>query len=249
MAKNFERAIFRDQSIVSLAKDNFLAIRIDRTGEVAKSFGVKGAELVIQDSEGDEVARFVECTETKLVLGIMQEALQRQREIQATSKEWAPKLAKADELLSAGKDREGSEVLAKALREKSLNRFLREKLARLVSSVEERARVRLDAAKQQDESGDAGAAWKSYRGVRDDFWGLGPSSAAKAAMAALEKDPEKKQKLREAKADDALALAKQLADEGKKPQAITALRRIALDFPGTKAADEAKTLARELRGD
>lgn len=245
-AQNFERTIFRDESVVGLVKDGFVAVRVDRTTEDAKGFSVSQPTIVVQDAEGDEVARFISCTQSAWVLGVLNEALAVDREIKARSAVVAPRIARAEKLLADKKPRETSPIVCKALKETRLSRSLRDRTAALVKALGDEAQARMDAARARDEAGDPGQAWSIYRAVRDDYWGLAPSNAAKAAMSALERDPVKKEKLREARAQAALDAARELAETGKKGEAVTELRRIASDFDGTEAAASAKAFQREI---
>ena len=52
-ARAFERAVFKDQTVVGIAKEHFITVRLDRDGDVAKKFEIKRPSLVILDTEGD----------------------------------------------------------------------------------------------------------------------------------------------------------------------------------------------------
>jgi len=245
-ARTFERIIFKDQSVVDLAKSSFITVRTDRESEIAKSFKVKGPEIVFQDGEGDEVARFIECTNAPLVLEVMKECLAHKRDTDRISGEWTRAVAKAEKFLTDGNAREACAIIARSRKEPRIGRALRDKLEAVEKTLGDKAGVLATDAKSK-ESTDPGAAWLIYRTVRDDYMGLPASTAAKAAMTALEKDPANKEKLHEARAESALDAARALANDGKKSEAIIALRGVMNDFAGTKAADDAKTLANDLK--
>jgi hypothetical protein len=247
MARNYERVVFRDQSVVDFAKANFVCVRLERLGPQAKPFNVNGPELIVQDSEGTEVARFIECTTPSLVMDLLKECVTRQKEVAEKSKEWAPKLAKADEAFTKGNIRDAASIVAKAHKETKLSRFLRDKAENLEKALEDKALAILADARTKDQAGDTAAAYSLYRTVKNDYAGLPSSTAAKTAMTSMEKDPAKKEKLREARAEDALDAARELAAQGKKPEAMSQLRTITLDFGGTKAAADAKQLLDEMK--
>jgi hypothetical protein len=246
MARNFERSVFRDAAVVNLAKDAFLCVRIDRTSSLCEPFALNGPELIIQDGEGDEIARFIECTDSAFVFEIMKEAIARCRETAKKGAEHAPRLARVEKLMSDGQTRDASAIVAKAKKEPRLSKFLREKVANLEQGLCDLAAPRLAEASAKDAAGDTPTAWKLYREVRDDFEGTTPSQQAKDALVALGKVPEKRAKLREAQAQDDLDAARALVEKGSRGQATLELRRIAGVYADTPVAEEAKKLLAEL---
>ncbi len=194
--------MFKDQSVVNTAKEHFITVRLDRASDVAKTFDIKRPSLVILDTEGDEVARFIDCTEPRWVLPIFELCLKRAKEIKVKTAEWGPRIGKAELMNDEGKVKDAAAIVAKALKVDRLSRSAKEKLGRLAKSLDEKAQARLDAAKAQ-ESSDVGAAWVEYRAIRDDFWGLPSSAKAKAAITAIEKDPAHKEGLEAARKAEA----------------------------------------------
>ncbi len=197
-AKAFERAVFKDQSVVAAAKEHFIAVRLDRESSVGRKFEIKKPTLVILDGEGAEVARFDDCTEPRWVLPVFEECLKRTRVVRARTAEWAPRIGRAEALVEEGKLRDASALVAKALRVERLGRAVKDKLDRLAATLDEKAQARLDAAKDR-ESAEPIAAWVDYRSIRDEFWGLPGALRAKERIAALEKDPANKDRLKAAR--------------------------------------------------
>lgn len=211
-ARAFERAVFKDQTVVTFAKDNFITVRLDRESDIAKQFEIKRPSLVILDSEGEEVARFIDCTEPRWVVPIFEECTKRSKEIKARTTEWTPRIARAELFADEGKTKDAAAIVAKALRIERLSRSTKEKLGRVAKSLDDKAQARLDAAKANEPS-DVIAAWVEYRSIRDDYWALPASARAKTAIAAIEKDPANKDKLKAAR--DAEAKGKPATDGTK----------------------------------
>ncbi len=205
-ARTFERAVFRDQDVVAYVRENFLSIRLDRSGEVAQKLGIKNPSLVILDCEGEEVCRFVDCSEASLVLDLLKEAVSRSADLRARTAAWQPQLLRAEALTNEGKTREAATIMVKVLRLEHVTKLLKEKIAQVAKSLDDKAQERMAAAKAK-EAEDAIAAWRLYREVRDDFWGLPAWTQAKAAIAAIEKNPANK---------DALKAAREVEAKGKK---------------------------------
>jgi hypothetical protein len=208
-ARTFERAVFRDQDVVAFVRENFLSIRLDRSGEVAKKLGINNPSLVMLDCEGEEVCRFVDCSEASLVLTLLKETVTRSNELRARTATWQPQVLRAESLTNEGKTREAATIMVKALRLDHVTKILKEKIAQVAKSLDDKAEERMAAAKAK-EAEDAIAAWRLYREVRDDFWGLPAWTRAKAAIVAIEKNPANK---------DALKAAREAEAKGKKKAA------------------------------
>ncbi len=233
-AKNFERSIFRAPDIVQLCADKFLCVKADRASDVAKPFNLKTVAIIVQDAEGNEVARFTQCTDGNKVLAAMKEALNDKA--RTTTGQYTKELEKAEKLLH-----DCSAVTGAALKARIV-RALRTKFLGIDQSLADAAAPRLDEAKAKDGSGEVGTAWILFRGIRSDFQGVSASDTAASFMAEIEKDPENKPFVSQA----ALDSAKQLAHDGKRKEAQEALAAVARDFAGTAAASEATSFGQQV---
>ncbi len=238
--------VFKNPEIISLAKSSFECYRLDRHGPTATDrFLLHTVAIIVKDSDDNEVGRVIECTTVDVVLGFMKAALD-DRAVKAKAGEWTPKVARMDAAISAGQYLEATLALEKAQKETRLPRSIQDALVRIAGVLDRTADQRFADAKKKDDTGDAGGAWIGFRRVKHDFPGRPAAKAAEVAMAAIEKDPRKKEKLRDSRAQAALEDARDLADDGKKAQALTALKQVQADYDGTQAAQDAARFAAEI---
>jgi len=244
-AANYERTVFKDRTVVGLASQHFVTLRLDRDqagSDLHQRLGLRtGAPaLVVLDAAGGVAARWQECVNARDVVRVMRSVLKVSKKQAKAAADMTRRFAGVEAHLDAERWLEASRELSRL---QDLRYAPERGKAQATQMLEALARTGRERMLEAQADPELASRYDSLLTLRRGLLLIpGLIEDLRAAVGEIEADEANAEVVGRVRGQRLLDEARQLLENGSRNMGRGLLRKVRRDYAGTPAAEQAAEL-------